>query len=72
MTQAPGDLFCILARIFSPLTDPFYIFGQLFSDLVSKNTELLASLASVLKNLSIPLLHGYLRLTRQQQSSSST
>jgi hypothetical protein len=40
---------------FPPLTDPFYIFGQLFSDLASENTELLAKLASVLKNLSTPL-----------------
>jgi hypothetical protein len=29
-----------------PLTDPFYIFSQLFPDLASENTELLASLAS--------------------------
>jgi hypothetical protein len=44
-----------LAWAFFPLTDPFYILGQLFSDLASKNTELFASLASVLKNLSTPL-----------------
>jgi hypothetical protein len=44
-----------LARVFSPLIDSFYIFGQLFSDLPSENTELLASLASVLKNVSTPL-----------------
>jgi hypothetical protein len=31
------------------------MFGQLFSGLASENTELLASLASVLKNLSTPL-----------------
>jgi hypothetical protein len=35
---------------FFPLTGPFYIFDQLFSDLASENVELLASLASVLKN----------------------
>jgi hypothetical protein len=40
---------------FSTLTYPFYIIGQLFSDLASENTELLASLASVLKNLFTPL-----------------
>jgi hypothetical protein len=43
-------------EFFFPLTYRFYIFGQLFSDLASENTELLASLASVLKNLSTPLL----------------
>jgi hypothetical protein len=45
-----------LARIFFPLADPFYIFGQLFSDLASEYSELLASLASVLKNVSTSLL----------------
>jgi hypothetical protein len=40
----------------SPLTDPFYIFGQLFSVLASENAGLLASLASALKNLSTPLI----------------
>jgi hypothetical protein len=35
--------------IFSPLTDFFYILGQLFPDLASNNSELLTSLASVLK-----------------------
>jgi hypothetical protein len=45
----PGD------GLFSPLTDNFYRLGQLFSDLVSENSYLLASLASVLKNLSTPL-----------------
>jgi hypothetical protein len=44
-----------MASCFFPLTDLFYIFGQLFFDLASKNAELLASLASVLKNLSTPL-----------------
>jgi hypothetical protein len=43
-------------RVFSPLTDSFYSFGQLFSDLASEYFSLLASLASVLKNLSTPLL----------------
>jgi hypothetical protein len=37
-----------------PLTDPFYIFGQLFSVLASENTGLLASLASVLKKNAYP------------------
>jgi hypothetical protein len=37
---------------FFPLAYPFYIFGQLFSVLASKNIGLLASLASVLKTLS--------------------
>jgi hypothetical protein len=41
--------------LFFPLTAPFYIFGQFFSDLASKNTELLASLANILKNISTPL-----------------
>jgi hypothetical protein len=36
--------------------DPFYIFGQLFSDLASENTERLASMVSVLKNVFTPLL----------------
>jgi hypothetical protein len=43
------------ARVSSPLTDPFYIFVQLFSVLANKNTGLLASLARVLKNVSTPL-----------------
>jgi hypothetical protein len=33
-----------LVRVYFPLTDPFYIFGQLFSDLASENSELLAKL----------------------------
>jgi hypothetical protein len=41
-------------EFFFPLTFPFYIFVQLFSDLASKNTETLTSLASVLKNLHTP------------------
>jgi hypothetical protein len=46
-----------LACFFPPLTYPFYILGQffLFFYLASENTELLASLASVLKNLFTPL-----------------
>jgi hypothetical protein len=44
-----------LARNFSPLTDLFYILGQLFPDLASNNSEQLASLASVLKNVSTHL-----------------
>jgi hypothetical protein len=44
-----------LASFYFPLSYPFYIFDHLFSDLASKNTELLASLASVLKNLFTPL-----------------
>jgi hypothetical protein len=41
-----------LAKVFfSCLTDNFYILGQLFSDLVSKIFELLASLVSVLKKI---------------------
>jgi hypothetical protein len=43
-------------EFFSLLTYPFYISGQLFSDLASENTELLASLGSALKNLFTPLL----------------
>jgi hypothetical protein len=50
--------------IFSPLTDPFYIFGHLFSVMASKNADLLASLASVLKNLSTPL-HYHLKEGRK-------
>jgi hypothetical protein len=44
------------ARCFSPLTDSFYISGQLFSDLASENSEagLLASLARILKNFHTP------------------
>jgi hypothetical protein len=38
-----------LARVFFPLTDHFYILGQLFSVLAIENSELLASLVSVLK-----------------------
>jgi hypothetical protein len=34
-----------------------YIFGQLFSDLASKNTKLPASMASALKNWSTPLMY---------------
>jgi hypothetical protein len=45
-----------LAKFFSPLTDNYYRLDQLFSDLANENSELLASLASVLKNLSTPLL----------------
>jgi hypothetical protein len=37
-----------LARVFTPLTYPFYIFGKDFSDVVSENT--------VLKNLSTSLV----------------
>jgi hypothetical protein len=44
-----------LARVFPPLTDNFYILGQLFSDLASKNSQLPASLASVFKNVSTPM-----------------
>jgi hypothetical protein len=40
--------------LFSPLTDPYYIFGQLFSDLASENAELLASLADALKTYPHP------------------
>jgi hypothetical protein len=40
------------------LTDLLYTLGQLFSDLASKNCELLASLASVLRNISTPLGKG--------------
>jgi hypothetical protein len=40
-----ASLFCL------SLTDPFYILGMLFSDLASENSELLTSLASVLKRL---------------------
>jgi hypothetical protein len=39
--------------LFFPLTDNFYIVGQLFYDLAS--SSLFASLASVLQNLSTPL-----------------
>jgi hypothetical protein len=35
-----------------------FFFGQLFSDLASKNTKPLTSLVSVLKNLSTPLNKG--------------
>jgi uncharacterized protein (DUF849 family) len=55
------NLLASLARVsFFTLADPFYIFGQLFSDLASKNTELLARVASVLKNLSTPLLLSWI------------
>jgi hypothetical protein len=40
---------------FFPLTDPFCILSQLFPDLASENTELLASLVSVLKKLFTPI-----------------
>jgi hypothetical protein len=43
---------------FSPLTDNFYILAQLFSNLASENFSLLASSASVLKNLSTPVVRG--------------
>jgi hypothetical protein len=43
-----------LARFVSPLTDPFYILSQLFSDLASGNTELLASLKCLEKLIHIP------------------
>jgi hypothetical protein len=44
--------------IFFPLSPyPFYIFGQLSSDLASKNTELLVKVASVLINLFTPLYY---------------
>jgi hypothetical protein len=46
-----------LERVYFPVTDSFYDFGQ-FSDLASENTKLLASLTSVLKNLFTPLLEG--------------
>jgi hypothetical protein len=36
-------------RVFPPLSYPFYIFGELFPDLASENTDLLASLTSVLR-----------------------
>jgi hypothetical protein len=42
-------------KVFPPLTDLFYIFGQLFSDLASDKAELLANLAGVLKTLFTPL-----------------
>jgi hypothetical protein len=42
-----------MARFFSPITDPFYIFGQLFSDMASENAELY-----VLKKLSAPLVEA--------------
>jgi hypothetical protein len=45
-------------QVFFRLTDPFNIFGQLFSDLASENTEQLASLASDLKNVSTPLMNN--------------
>jgi hypothetical protein len=51
-----------LAIFFFPRPDPFYIFGMLFSDLESENAELLARLASVLKNLFKPLKECYLSL----------
>jgi hypothetical protein len=46
-----------------PFTYLFYILGQLFSDLASNNSELLASLVSVLKKLpthqgTVCLSHG--------------
>jgi hypothetical protein len=46
-------------RGFFPSTAPFYIFGQLLSDLASKNTEVLSSLASVLKNVFAPLPYRF-------------
>jgi hypothetical protein len=47
-----------LARVFFILTDNFYIFGKLISDLVSENVQLISSLACVLKNLSTHLQAG--------------
>jgi hypothetical protein len=45
-----------LASYFSPrLTYPFYIFGQLFSDLANTNTDLLTRLTIALKKLFTPL-----------------
>jgi hypothetical protein len=43
--------------VFFPLSYPFYIFGQSVSDFASENTELFASLASVLQNISTPLVN---------------
>jgi hypothetical protein len=47
-------------EFFSPLTDPFYVCGQFFSVLVSEKAGLLTSLASVLENLSTPLLTSHI------------
>jgi hypothetical protein len=41
---------------FSPLTDSSCLDPELFSDVASKNSELLATLASYWKNMSTPLL----------------
>jgi hypothetical protein len=41
------------------LTDPFFILGQLFSDLASENSELLASLANFLQKPIHTLTKGY-------------
>jgi hypothetical protein len=47
-----------LASFFFPLIDLSYILASYFSVLVSENTGLLASLVSVLQNLSTPLTWG--------------
>jgi hypothetical protein len=53
------NLLASLARYFFPLIGPVCILGKLFSELARGNSELLASLASVLKKkqnkLSTPL-----------------
>jgi hypothetical protein len=53
------NLLASLAILFSSHFYLFYVFGQLFSDVASESTELLASFASVLKNLFTPLSYGY-------------
>jgi hypothetical protein len=59
-------------RGFYHLTDPFYIFFYLFSDLAIENTELLPSVASALKNLSTLLVkETLLALVRDSFTFSS-
>jgi hypothetical protein len=60
----------IHTRQFFLLTDPSYVFFGQFSVLACRNTGLLASLASVLKNLSTPLIivHAKWKLNKKKNS----
>jgi hypothetical protein len=60
-----------LASVFSPFADAFYIIDQLFSVLVSKNTGLLASFVSVLKNLSTPLSFVFTPSSKEKHPSKN-
>jgi hypothetical protein len=50
-TKNANSLASLARGFFSPLTVSFYIFGQLFSDFASKNTELLASVGECLEKV---------------------